>query len=79
MMIKITYLYDTDENKSNLDVFTAELTKLQGKFSIIGICETINVISDQKDIYCLQEHNSFYIDKLEGKKSGTVIALYNGS
>ena len=39
------------------------------------LCET-NVNSDQKDLYCLQKHNSFYSDKLEGKKSGTGIALY---
>ena len=69
-----TYFYNIDGNKSNFNVFTAEF-KLQGNFSIIGICET-NVNSDQKDLYCLQEHNSFYSDKLEGKKSGTGIALY---
>ena len=54
-----TYFYNIDGNKTNYNVVTAELTKLQGKFSIIGICET-NVNSDQKDLYCLQEHNSFY-------------------
>ena len=70
-----TYFYNIDGNKSNFNVFNAELKKLQGNFSIIGICET-NVNSDQKDLYCLQEHNSFYSDKLEGKKSGTGIALY---
>ena len=68
-----TYFYNG--NKSNYNVFTAELTKLQGNFSIIGICET-NVNSDQKDLYCLQDHNSFYSDKLECKKSGTGIAIY---
>ena len=64
-----TYFYIIDGNKSNYNVFTAELTKLQDNFSIFGICET-NVNSDQK------EHNSFYNDKLEGKKSGTGIAPY---
>ena len=58
-----------------MNVFSAELTKLKGIFSIIGICET-NVNSDQKDLYCLQEHSFFYSDKLEGKTSGTGIALY---
>ena len=77
-MIKITLIHTSTTLmgiNQTLMFFTAELKKLQGNFSIIGICDT-NVNSDQKDLYCLQEHNSFYSDKLEGKKSGTGIALY---
>ena len=70
-----SYFYNIDGNKSNFNVFAAELKNLQANFSIIGISET-NVNSDQRDLYPLQDYNSFYSDKLKGKKSGTGIALY---
>ena len=38
-----TYFYNIDGNKSNFNVFNAELKKLQGNFSIIGICETFSI------------------------------------
>ena len=54
-----TYFYNIDGNKSNLNVFTAELTKLQGNFSIIGICET-NVNSDQKNIFTVCRNTTVF-------------------
>ena len=70
-----SYLYNIDENKSNFNVFAAELKKLQANFSLVGISKT-NVNSDQRDLYPLHDNNSFYSDKLKGKKSGIGIALY---
>ena len=70
-----TYFYNIDGNKSNFDVFAAEIKKIQGEISVIGIAET-NVNSDQKDLYRLDNYESFYSDKLDDKKSGTGIALY---
>ena len=51
--------------------FAAELKKLKGNPDIIGIAET-NVNSDLKDLFPLNRHNSFYSDKLDNKKSGTI-------
>ena len=70
-----TYFYNIDGNKTNFNVFAAELKKLQGNPDIIGIAET-NINSDQKDLFPLNEHNSLYSDKLDGKKSRTGLALY---
>ena len=70
-----TYFYNIDGNKTNFNTFAAELKKVQGDLAIIGIAET-NVNSDQKELFPLNEHNSFYSDKLDGKKSGTGLGLY---
>ena len=46
-----------------------------GKFSVIGIAET-NINSDQKDLYKIDEYNSFYSDKIPDKSKGTGVATY---
>ena len=67
--------YNIDGHRSNFDTFAAELVKFQRGLSVIGIAET-NVNSDQKDLYKLDNYNSFYSNKLDGKKSGTGLAIY---
>ena len=42
---------------------------------MIGIAET-NISSDQKDLYNIDEYNSFYSDKIPDKSKGTGVAIY---
>ena len=70
-----TYFYNIDGNKSNFDTFISEIVPFDGKFSVIGIAET-NISSDQKDLYNIDEYNSFYSDKIPDKSKGTGVAIY---
>ena len=70
-----TYLYNIDGKKSNFDTFISEIVPFDGKFSVIGIAET-NINSDRKDLYKIDEYNSFYSDKIPDKSKGTGVAIY---
>ena len=70
-----SYFYNIDGNKSNFDTFASEIARFDEKFLIIGLAET-NVEAQQKDLYKLNNYKNFYNDKLQGKATGTGVALY---
>ena len=70
-----THFYNIDGNKSKFYTFISEIVPFDGKFSVIGIAET-NISSDQKDLYNINEYNSFYSDKIPDKSKGTGFAIY---
>ena len=70
-----TYFYNIDGNKSNFDTLVGELKCFVNKFSLIGLAET-NADTQHKDLYKLDNYNSFYNERLPGKSSGTGVALY---
>ena len=67
--------YNIDGNKSNFDTFATELKTLDHNFSVVGFAET-NANQELKDLYPLDGYNSFYNPCVEGKLSGTGVALY---
>ena len=70
-----TYFQNIDGNKTNFDTLASEVALYKGGFSVIGICET-NINSDQKEMYILDDYNSFYSDKNPEKATGTGVAIY---
>ena len=69
------YFYNINGNKSNFDTTASELIKFNKKFSVIGFAET-NIDSEHKNLYQLDQYNSFYSDKVHGKSKGTGLGLY---
>ena len=70
-----TYFYNIDGNKSNFDQFSVELSRIEHKFSVIGIAET-NTSPENKNLYQIPNYTSCYQKTLDGKKKGTGVALY---
>ena len=67
--------YNIDGNKTNFDGFAAELKTLGHDFSIIGLAET-NTDPEHCNLYPLDGYRCFYNPVVEGKTSGTGVALY---
>ena len=61
-----TMFLNIDGNKSNFDSFAADIEDIDHKFSIIGLAET-NIEPTNKDLYMLDEYNSFYQETCPGK------------
>ena len=70
-----TLFYNIDGNKSNFDIFAAELAAINFKFSVIGLAET-NTDSQQASLYPIDNYSSFYNETLPRKSKGTGVALY---
>ena len=70
-----TLFLNIDGNRSNFDAFASEIHQLEQKFSIIGLAET-NTDPSNKNLYQLDDYNSFYQDPYPGKNKGTGVALY---
>ena len=70
-----TFFYNIDGNKSNFDQLTVELAQFDSKFSVIGLAET-NTEPDHKQLFPIDNYNSFYNDIMPGKSKGTGVALY---
>ena len=64
-----------DGNKTNFDTFSVELSRLQGKFTIIGLAET-NIGPQGSSVYQISGYQGFYQEKSDGKTKGTGVALY---
>ena len=70
-----TLFINIDGNCSNFDTFATEIHQLEHKFSIIGLAET-KTDPTNKNLYPLDEYNSFYQDPYPGKRKGSGVALY---
>ena len=70
-----TYFQNLDGNETNFDNFVCSMAATDYKFSVVGIAET-NIDPSEKDLYKLDNYNSCYQNKKEGKKKGTGVALY---
>ena len=64
-----------DGNKSNFDAFSINEYQLKHKFSVIGLAET-NINPSNKNLYSLDEYESFYQEINPDKIKGTGVALY---
>ena len=69
------YFYNINGNRANFDTVASELKKFDNKISIIGFAET-NIDNDQKNLFRLDQYNSFYSNRLQGKSKGTGLGLY---
>ena len=67
--------FNLDGNKSNFDTFAVELERHDHTFSVIGLAET-NTMSSQKNLFQLNDYNSYYQDCYPGKNKGSGVALY---
>ena len=70
-----TLFYNINGNKSNFNVFASETSKLSNDLSFIGLAET-NTYPEHKEMYSIDNFESYYNEKMENKKSGTGVALY---
>ena len=70
-----TLFQNVDGNRSNFDNFAAHISRIEHKFSVIGLAET-NICPKNKNLYDLDEYKSYYQDKYPNKSKGTGVALY---
>jgi len=71
-----TCFVNIDGARTNFDSLTAEISRLNHKFSIVAIAET-NIDSCEKDLYCLSgDYASVYQSKIKNKNKGSGVAMY---
>ena len=71
-----TLFFNIDGNKTNFDIFAAELHTHKYEFSVIGLAET-NVDESQSSIYKLSpNYRQVYQSAVEDKSKGSGLALY---
>ena len=64
-----------DGNKSNFDLFLAEIDRLEHKFPIIALAET-NIHPEESSVYSITGYKSFYQSTMKNKSKGSGVALY---
>ena len=64
-----------DGNKSNFDLFVAELDTLKYKFPIIALAET-NIDPEECSVYAINGYKSFYQSTKSSKSKGSGVAIY---
>ena len=64
-----------DGNKSNFDIFIAELEQLKHKFPIIALAET-NINPEESVVYSITGYKSFYQSTKSSKSKGSGVAIY---
>ena len=70
-----SYFINIDGNATNFNTLLTELSRLNHKFSVIGIAET-NTDRPLQDLYRIPGYNGFYQNTISGKAKGTGVALY---
>ena len=71
-----TLFFNIDGNKTNFDIFAAELHTLKYEFSVVGLAET-NVDESQSSLYKLNpNYRTVYQSAIEDKSKGSGLALY---
>lgn len=70
-----SYFINIDGNSTNFNSLLTELSRLNHKFSVIGIAET-NTDKPLQDLYQIPGYNGFYQNTISGKTKGTGVALY---
>ena len=70
-----TLFQNIDGNRSNFDSFATHIFKFKQKFSVIGLAET-NTMPENKNLFMLDEYQSFYQEIKVAKSKGTGVALY---
>ena len=70
-----SYFINIDGNTTNFNTLLTELSRIDHKFSIIGIAET-NTDKPLQDLYRIPGYTGFYQSTIEGKAKGTGVALY---
>lgn len=70
-----TLFLNLDGNKSNFDMLAVDIRRLKYNFSVIGLAET-NTDPSNKNLYPLDNYNSFYQDPYPNKTKGTGVAMY---
>ncbi len=64
-----------DGNSSNFDTFNFDISRINHKFSVIGLIET-NTEPENKDLYMIDGYTSYYQNIMPDKMKGTGVALY---
>ena len=64
-----------DGNKSNFDLFIAELERLEHKFPVIALAET-NIDPDESSVYSIPGYINFHQSIMKNKSKGSGVALY---
>jgi len=64
-----------DGNKSNFDLFIAELDRLKYQFPIIALAET-NINPEESSVYTIHGYKSFYQSTKSSKSKGSGVAIY---
>ncbi|KAL5260067.1 hypothetical protein ACHWQZ_G010252 [Mnemiopsis leidyi] len=64
-----------DGNRSNFDLFLAELDRLKYQFPIIALAET-NINPEESSVYAIHGYKSFYQSTKSNKSKGSGVAIY---